>query len=110
MSSALPDWVNRTSCTFSEPPGSVRVSFYCCCRGLRRCAPSLLMQCYARSGAFLFLILSLYASAPSCHQAGRLDSVLTTWVYSVEHNVVVQLPPVDLFDPRRGVQAASGQR
>ena len=102
MSSALPDWVNRTSCTFSEPPG--------CCRGLRRCAPSLLMQCYARSSAFLFLILSLYASAPSCHQAGRLDSVLTTWVYSVEHNVVVQLPPVDLFDPRRGVQAASGQR
>jgi hypothetical protein len=31
MVSALPPWVDRRTCVISEPPGSVRASFYCCC-------------------------------------------------------------------------------
>jgi hypothetical protein len=31
MVSALPPWVDRKTCVISEPPGSVRASFYCCC-------------------------------------------------------------------------------
>jgi hypothetical protein len=31
MLSALPAWVDRRSCMISEPPGSVRLAFYCCC-------------------------------------------------------------------------------
>ena len=29
--SALPAWVDRSTCKITEPPGSVRASFYCCC-------------------------------------------------------------------------------